>query len=135
MRILYIDNDPDDCYLFNEAVKDLAVEADVSCLTVRSGPEALEMLKNGMEPKPDLIFLDVNMPGMDGLQCLTEIRSDPQLKDLHVVMFSTSITDEYHRRFRQLNAKGLEKPISYRAFVTTIRNAIEEALATKDGGH
>ena len=85
---LVIDDDPDDRYFFSEAIK--KIDATARCLMATNGEEALMQLRNGIPRLPDLIFLDLNMPRMDGRLCLTEIKRDPMLKNIPVIILSTS---------------------------------------------
>lgn len=77
----------DDLQMFLEIEKDFFKYAQVNLLTARDGIEALEVVKN---QKPDLIFMDLQMPRMDGAQCCRAIRSDPELARIPVVIISSS---------------------------------------------
>jgi len=85
---LVIDDDPDDRYFFSEAIKKIDITA--RCMMATNGEEALNQLRNGTPRLPDLIFLDLNMPRMDGRLCLTELKRDPILKSIPVIILSTS---------------------------------------------
>lgn len=65
------------------------IDPTLRCETAESGLEALHMLR-AMDKLPDLIFLDLNMPIMNGKQFLTEAKKDVQLKDIPVIILSTS---------------------------------------------
>lgn len=82
------DDDQDDRFLFSRAVKDCCPTAE--CYLAGNGEKALEILKNSQKDKPDVIFLDINMPGMGGWQCLDAIKRDDKLKGIPVIMYSTS---------------------------------------------
>ncbi len=86
-KFLLVDDDPDDCFLFQEVLSDLspAVHLDIAS----DGQEALERLKK-MEVLPDIIFLDLNMPRMDGKQCLFELKRNPQYRNVPVFIYTTS---------------------------------------------
>ena len=88
---LVIDDDPDDCYFFCEAISKIDASAD--CITAMDGEEALAKLRNGINRLPDLIFLDLNMPRMDGRLCLTELKKDNLLKEIPVIILSTSSSE------------------------------------------
>lgn len=85
-EILLIDDDQDDLDNFIEAIESL--KKNVSCQTLRNPLKALEEL-SGSEKKPDLIFLDYNMPYINGMEFLRKLRSYPGLDGIEVVMFST----------------------------------------------
>lgn len=85
-EILLIDDDQDDLDNFIDAIESLKKNA--SCYTMRNPLKALEELA-GSEKKPDLIFLDYNMPYINGMEFLRKLRSYPGLEGIEVVMFST----------------------------------------------
>ncbi len=85
--ILLIDDDEDDQEFFLEAIAEVSQE--VTCTTFYNASDALNKLKNGAL-KPDVIFLDLNMPIMNGLQFLAEIKQQPELQHIPVLIFSTS---------------------------------------------
>jgi CheY-like chemotaxis protein len=87
MTILYADDDKDDRELLSEALG--KIDPSISCITAHDGREALSILEN-KEALPDYIFLDVNMPVMDGRKCLTELKKDVTLRNIPVVICSTT---------------------------------------------
>lgn len=98
--ILLIDDDADDQEIFALAVDE--VNPSYQCVTAKNGIEALEKLKDG-EVKPDCIFLDLNMPRMNGKQCLAEIKKHSELYHIPVVIYTTS---SEHRDKDQMLAMG-----------------------------
>lgn len=86
-NILLIDDDADDQDIFLTAVNEISNE--VKCLTLGSAVEALKQLESG-GIHPEAIFLDLNMPVMSGQDFLIEIKKREQLKDIPVVIFTTS---------------------------------------------
>ena len=87
MTILYADDDPDDCELVCEALHD--VDPSILFMTANDGYEALAILRKNRR-LPDYIFLDINMPKMDGKTCLLELKKDQRLKNIPVVIYSTT---------------------------------------------
>jgi DNA-binding response OmpR family regulator len=82
-----VDDDEDDTSLFLEALAH--VDASVVCHTADDCKQALRLL--GAENKtPELIFLDINMPGMSGWQCLMKLKEDARHREIPVIMYSTS---------------------------------------------
>lgn len=87
-KLLLIDDDEDDKLLFCEALGEVAPQ--ISCLTALNGREAVAQLTDLEIELPDLIFLDVNMPIMDGWQCLALLKANPNCQNIPVIMYSTS---------------------------------------------
>src|SRR5436190_20290480 len=86
--ILLADDDKDDCFLFREALSELPVPTNL--VTVHDGEQLMSYLTEHAKDLPDVLFLDLNMPRKNGFECLTEIKHTDTLKDLPVIMFSTS---------------------------------------------
>lgn len=85
--IFLIDDDSDDQEIFALALEEIF--PSYTCLTAKNGVEALEKLRSG-EVNPDYIFLDLNMPRMNGKQCLAEIKKESALNKIPVIIYSTS---------------------------------------------
>jgi CheY-like chemotaxis protein len=83
-----IDDDFDDQEIFSLALE--KVDSSFTFISANSGSEALQMLGNRQLSVPDFIFLDLNMPRMNGKECLKEIKKFEHLKDIPVVIYSTS---------------------------------------------
>src|SRR5262245_58002097 len=86
-NVFIIDDDEDDISLFKEAVG--KIDSGVTCYSAINAQQALVTLNNGMD-KPDIIFLDLNMPGVSGKECLREIRKTDKLKAVPVAIYTTS---------------------------------------------
>ena len=111
-RILIIDDDVDDQELFVEAIAEL--NAPFSCETASNGEDGLQKLGDPSFQLPDLIFLDLNMPRLNGKQCLERIKSSMQLRDIPVIIYSTSSQDNDVRDCIALGAVHfLTKPSSF----------------------
>lgn len=83
-----VDDDIDDQDLFIEAVNE--VDNSIECVSASDCEEALDLLKNKKIDKPDMIFLDLNMPRLNGKQCLAELKKESHLRDIPVIIYSTS---------------------------------------------
>lgn len=88
LRILLADDDEADRLLFKEALEELEINPVVH--TVNNGIELMAHLAKQDVQLPHLIFLDLNMPRKNGLECLKEIRSKKNLKDISIAIYSTS---------------------------------------------
>jgi CheY-like chemotaxis protein len=85
-HILLADDDDDDRLLFTDVLNEFS--RDVKLTVAHNGDHLMELLHSG--ERPDVLFLDLNMPLKNGMECLDEIRHDENLKTLPVVVFSTS---------------------------------------------
>ncbi|MEM5787369.1 MAG: response regulator [Syntrophobacteraceae bacterium] len=85
--ILMADDDQEDCLLARIAFEASAIEGEIHF--VGDGLELIDYLRN-RGPRPHLILLDLNMPRMDGRRALREIKSDQELKDISVIILTTS---------------------------------------------
>jgi CheY-like chemotaxis protein len=130
--ILLVEDNPGDVRLAQEALRDAKV---CNRMTVaRDGVEALAILRREGEhadaPVPDLILLDLNLPRMDGREVLAEIKSDPNLRRIPVVILTTSEAEEDILRAYNLNANCyITKPVDLEQFVRVVR-AIESFWLT-----
>jgi len=109
----------DDTKLFLELEKNFLRLSPVHILTATSGEEALEVI--GKE-RPDLVFMDVHMPGMGGIACCGRIKSDPSLSSIPVVMVTSSGRLEDVELCRKAGCDGyVTKPIDRREFLDKAR--------------
>jgi CheY-like chemotaxis protein len=89
IRILLVEDDEDDRYFFRWGIGESGIEAELTAVT--DGRQLMDFLLNVPEPLvPDVIFLDLNMPGMDGKAALQEIRRQKKFSAIPVVILSTS---------------------------------------------
>jgi CheY-like chemotaxis protein len=88
IKILYADDDADDREFFQDALDEAKTNAELT--TVEDGEKLMNHLAQCNGQHPDIIFLDINMPRKDGKRCLKEIRGNNKLKQIPVIMFSTS---------------------------------------------
>lgn len=113
-NIFYTDDDVDDLEFFREAVA--SVSNDHTVYLQSHGDELLGLLETPPGGR-NLIFLDINMPEKDGLEVLRELRQMPQVKDVPVVMLSTSDDESTIKASRELGANlYIPKPNSYAEF-------------------
>lgn len=93
LNILLADDDADDRSFFETALKEIPI--DTILVTVNDGEELMNYFSENTEQLPDVLFLDLSMPRKGGFECLTEMKEDIKLKDVPVVMFSTSYTQGF----------------------------------------
>lgn len=92
LSIFLADDDADDRFLFEEAL--MEVKSNVKLTTANNGEQLMNYLDKNTPPAPHLIFLDLNMPVKNGVECLDAIKKDIRLKDIPVIIFSTSCQEE-----------------------------------------
>lgn len=111
-HFLLVDDDLDDTGLFCEALYE--TDPSIVCYIDHNGKTALEKLDKGEYAKPDIIFIDINMPGMNGWQCLAVLKEDEQYKDIPVIMYSTSsYSGDAEKAIRQGALCFFTKPSDY----------------------
>ncbi|MDB5250707.1 MAG: hypothetical protein JWQ40_5101 [Segetibacter sp.] len=118
-KILLAEDDDDDFYLFNSAI--LSICGSLEILRSNNGA----MLSSLMETskKPDIIILDINMPFKNGILCLREIKGNPRLSSIKVVMYSTSGSNKDIDTCYKYGADFyLVKPISYASIVQQFKD-------------
>src|SRR5687768_1190491 len=103
MLILIVDDDLDDISLFCDAVRE--IDADSECLLAKNGKEALILLETLAE-LPDIIFIDINMPIMNGKEFLLIGKQHSRLKDIPMVMYSTTNKVKEIEEYYRLGAMG-----------------------------
>jgi response regulator RpfG family c-di-GMP phosphodiesterase len=111
MKIFYADDDREDCELFTEALKQ--IDPEIKSIIAKDGREAMAYLNNTPE-LPDFIFLDINMPLVDGRQCLVEIKRSNKLRTIPVIMYSTTSDTNEIQEYYKLGAHDfLIKPNNF----------------------
>lgn len=120
--VLLADDDEDDRQIFEEAFKELTL--DIGVHTVKNGVEALLFL-DAMDPKPEILFLDLNMPVMGGVECLKKIKADPRFDDLCIAIFSTSSHEEEIEETLALGANVyIKKPNNFEVLKQILHKVI-----------
>jgi CheY-like chemotaxis protein len=123
-KILLIDDDPDDRGLFCEAVTEIAPE--ITCFTAQDGKRALARLQESEPDLPDMIFLDINMPGWNGWECLLKLKAHELYRDIPVIMYSTSSSEADRKKAYDYGAMSFfTKPPSYEGLKTSMRVVIK----------
>lgn len=124
IEILLVEDSPSDAELTVEALQEGKLYSHLSL--VEDGVKALEFLRRQGEyehaPRPDLILLDLNLPRKDGREVLGELKADPELKRIPVVVLTTSRADEDVLRAYSLHANCyIIKPVDFRRFLEVVK--------------
>lgn len=125
LKIVYLaDDDEDDRLLFSDAVESIIDDSEVT--TFVDGEKLIRHLKTNPDVIPFIFFIDINMPRMDGFQCLKTIKEMPQYKDVPVVMYSTSSSQADIARSRELGASlYVQKPYNYEVMKVLMQQIFE----------
>lgn len=143
ITILMADDDPDDRQLTREAFEECHLANDLRF--VEDGVELMDYLcRRGKysdpsrSPYPGLLLLDLNMPRKDGREALKEIKSDPRLKNLRVIILTTSKAEEdVHRSYNLSATSYITKPVTLTALIEVIKTLGKywlEIVELPDGG-
>lgn len=124
IEILLVEDNPDDVELTIEALRDSKVTNRIH--HTPDGVEALDFLhkrgKYSASPTPDVVFLDLNMPRKNGREVLEEVKRDPVLKRIPIVILTTSSADEDILRSYHLQAAAyVVKPVDFHRFVSVVK--------------
>ena len=120
MRILIIDNDPEDREILRDAISE--VDPRIECIEAKNGEVGITILR-GMESLPDLVFLDINMPIMNGRDCLIKIKKSALLKSVRVVMYSTTVDQREVSEYTGIGANEfVSKPGNYSELLGSLKS-------------
>ncbi len=129
LNILIADDDPDDCIFFKEAINKFLPIANFTA--VHDGEQLMNWLANETHKLPDVLFLDLNMPRKNGFECLTEIKQNESLKNLPVVIFSTSNAHDQMTSLFKIGADiYIRKPGNLNQLIQLIQHALTMATET-----
>ena len=125
IQVLYIEDDPGDIRLTQEVLKDVKIK--IALNVVQDGKSAMDYLQRkgqyASAIRPDLIWLDLNLPGMDGREVLQKIKQDENLKAIPVVILTTSDANEDIVRTYTLGASCyVKKPVGLNEFSKMVEN-------------
>jgi len=126
--LLLIDDDNDDREIFYDAVKDC--DPEIELFFAKDGVEAIELLIE-MLVLPDVIFLDYNMPRMNGLECLKKIKTNIDTKNIPIIMYTTTGDPENKKLLLQLGADYyMQKTVKFESLCKELTRLFE--LLNKD---
>ena len=125
VEILLVEDNPGDVRLAEEALRDAKMSNNLNVAS--DGVEALAYLRREGRhinaPRPDLVLLDLNLPKKDGREVLGEVKLDPDLRTIPIVVLTTSDADADVVRSYQLHANAyVRKPVDFDAFIEVVRS-------------
>ena len=123
-NIFLAEDDADDRMFFEDVLREVKIETKL--VVADDGVKLMNVLDQSVPPPPDMIFLDLNMPKKNGFECLKEIRQTDKLKEIPVIIFSTSDNDHAVNTTYSLGANYfMKKPRTF----ALMKKAIETVLA------
>ncbi len=131
IHVLLAEDDPDDQLMVTEAFEENRLHNHIHI--VENGIELLDFLRNegkyqdpSLAPRPGLILLDLNMPRMDGRTALEEIKKDPKLRSIPIVILTTSKAEEDILKTYDLGANSfITKPVTFDELVRIVKSITE----------
>jgi two-component system, chemotaxis family, response regulator Rcp1 len=125
IEILLVEDSPSDVALTIEALKSGKIGNNLN--RVADGVEAIEYLRQqgrfAKSPRPDLIMLDLNLPKKDGREVLRELKRDPSLKHIPIIVLTTSRSDKDVLQSYELNANCyITKPVDFQQFIDVVKS-------------
>ena len=122
-KILVVDDTPANIKLF----ADLLTSNGYAVTTAVNGEEALAKLAS---EKPDLVLMDIQLPGIDGIEALRQVRADPACSAIPIIAFTASVMQADRSQFSAAGFDGvLSKPINLKEFLETIKRLLESRRA------
>ena len=128
MKIVLIDDDRDDGQLFKEVLAE--IEPGIEFVHYEEPRQALEQLLNNLNNVPAIIFLDINMPIINGWQCLKEFKKYEHLKNIPVIVYTTSSQQREKDIATELGAAGfITKPDDYMRLREILKSVVGKAVS------
>jgi CheY-like chemotaxis protein len=125
IQILLVEDNPGDVRLTVEALRDAKVANELH--VVGNGEEAIAFLrqqgKHVDAPRPDIVLLDLNLPRLDGRDVLSDIKSDPDLATIPIIVLTSSTAEADIQRSYELHANCfISKPVDFSEFLSAVRS-------------
>jgi CheY-like chemotaxis protein len=125
IEVLLVEDDPGDVLITEEAFKDYKIANNLTVVT--NGEDAISYLRKQGQyadaPTPDLVLLDLNLPRRDGREVLREVKGDPGLRRIPIVVLTTSDAEEDVLASYDLHANAyVRKPVDFEQFVAAVRS-------------
>jgi len=131
LNILHADDDSDDCFFFKEALDELQLPTHHT--SVHDGEQLMQYLTNKTNELPHVLFLDLNMPRKNGSECLSEIKFNKRLKQLTIIIFSTSFEQEVVNLLYKNGAHYyIRKPSDFSKFKKIVQQAFISLIAQEN---
>lgn len=121
IHILLVEDSPGDVLLTREALREAKVANELH--VAKDGEEAMAFLRDGEKVRPDIVLLDLNLPRKDGREVLAEIKGDPDLRRIPVIVLTTSTADEDILQAYDHHVNSyIRKPVDLDKFLRVVRS-------------
>jgi CheY-like chemotaxis protein len=131
IAIMLIDDSLSDRRLFQYVLNE--INSDIKYIPIENGTKAIDYLSSSDYIHPDYIFLDVNMPGMNGIECLERIKKIKSVKHIPVIVYSTDPLKNYEEAAMSLGAyQCLRKSIDFNETCKVIKSLLQEENNNKN---
>lgn len=125
ISVLLVEPNPGDARLFSESFEDATIACDIH--TATDGESALDFVHQRNDhadsPRPDMILLDFQLPGVSGADVLSELKSEPALRSIPVIVMTSSASEEDIARSYDLHANAyVQKPVEPEEFIRLVRS-------------
>lgn len=131
LNVLLADDDEADRLIFKEAFEEL--KANTLIRTVNNGMELMDYLVKKENPVPHIIFLDLNMPRKNGIECLKEIRANRDYKEISIAIYSTSASEmDINETFLNGANVYIKKPSDFNVLKKVLARVVSSAAVYKD---
>ncbi|MGH9613356.1 MAG: response regulator [Bryobacteraceae bacterium] len=128
LKILYIEDNPSEARLFSEMARTLNLSWRIT--NVEDGEAGLSLLQSG-EERPDVIVLDLNLPGMDGLELLRHVKADRDLRDIRVIVFADPKSPSCAEAYRLSALWCVPKPMTLEGYEELLREISQRCSGTE----
>jgi CheY-like chemotaxis protein len=132
-NVFLAEDDADDREFFEDALKEVSIKTELTISV--DGAELMNSLDEivGPPPPPHIIFLDLNMPRKNGMECLREIRETPRFKNIPIAIFSTTSNEDVIEKTYAMGASCyIRKPNSHKVLIDTIEKVLAIDFWEKD---
>jgi CheY-like chemotaxis protein len=123
INIMLADDDTDDCYFLKEALIGFPLPTHLTA--VHDGEQLMQQLTKEISELPHVLFLDLNMPRKNGFECLSEIKLNKKLKNLPVIIYSTSF---HYKIAEMLYKNGATRYISKPAEISQLKETVQQVI-------
>jgi len=124
LNVFYIEHSLSDIRVFGALLYE--IDKGIQYTSFDTSKKALSYLSSGKNDVPDYIFIDINMPGISGLECLEQIRKNKKLDKVQIVMYSNDPVRNYRKAAEVLNAKCLRKSIEFNKSCKEVASLLNE---------